>query len=126
MSVRGILRRTQSGFDEGSAAKERGLTGTTMRRGGSVGGGTPAGCLTSEGTANHPLRKGEGDACRGGWPRLQAGFLGRLRAAIGRPETASRDMSVDLSSRDVRVTEQLLHVAKIGAAVQQMGGERVP
>jgi len=33
------------------------------------------------------------------------------------------NVGVDLSSRKPRVTEQLLNVAEVSAAVQQMGGE---
>ena len=37
-----------------------------------------------------------------------------------------RDVGVNLSCRQIAMSEQLLHAAEVGSAVQQVGGEAVP
>ena len=37
-----------------------------------------------------------------------------------------RDVGVNLSCRQIAMTEQFLHAAEIGSAIQQVGGEAVP
>src|SRR5947207_5767910 len=45
---------------------------------------------------------------------------------IGGLEASRRHVRVDLRRREVLVTEELLDDAQVGAAVEQMRGERVP
>src|SRR5438270_2144368 len=57
------------------------------------------------------------------------GFL-RLGARMGllvdQPETFSGNLGVHLGGRDRGVAEQLLHGPNVGAAVEHVGGARVP
>ena len=50
----------------------------------------------------------------------------RVGCRVDLTELIHRDHRVDLGSRDRRVTEQFLDHPDIGAAVEQVGGERVP
>src|SRR5438477_499194 len=49
----------------------------------------------------------------------------RMIRLVHGPEIVPVDVSVKLRGREVRVTEHLLHRAQVGAALEQVGGERV-
>ena len=49
----------------------------------------------------------------------------RMGVAVGRAEPGRRDVRVDLRRREALVAEQLLDDAQVGAAVEQVGRERV-
>lgn len=50
----------------------------------------------------------------------------RVRAAVGAAQPLDRDMGVDLRRRKIRVPEQFLHRAQVGAPLEQVRGRRVP
>ena len=49
-----------------------------------------------------------------------------MRRFVDRPEALAGEVGIDLSRRQVCVTEQFLHGPKVGSAFQQMGSVRVP
>src|SRR5688572_18167887 len=49
-----------------------------------------------------------------------------MRAVIDAPKAARVDVAVDLGRREGRVPEELLDDAEVGAALEEMGRERVP
>ncbi len=49
-----------------------------------------------------------------------------VRLAVARLQPLGRDMSVDLRGRGRGVAEDLLDAAQVGAALEQVGGRRVP
>ena len=49
----------------------------------------------------------------------------RVRAGVGGPEAGRRDVRVDLGRGQARVAQQLLDDPQVGAAVEQVRGERV-
>src|SRR4029450_3323252 len=48
-----------------------------------------------------------------------------MRAVVDAAQAAGVDVAVDLCRRERAVAEQLLDHAEVGAALEQMGGERV-
>src|SRR5687768_6246905 len=49
-----------------------------------------------------------------------------MELAVHRPKILAIDVSVDLRRGNVGVAEHFLDGAKVGAALEQVGGERVP
>lgn len=48
-----------------------------------------------------------------------------MRPGVNRTQLTLRDMGVNLRRADIRVLEELLHVADIGSVIKHVGGRRV-
>ena len=58
--------------------------------------------------------------------RSSGDFTPRMRALEDMSQPFPADVGVDLGRGQVGVAEKLLHGTEVGAAVEQVGGERVP
>jgi hypothetical protein len=60
------------------------------------------------------------------WCRTASVSGARMRLKVGTPQPLHRDVCIDLRGGQAGVTEHLLHRAKIGAALEQVGRRAVP
>src|SRR5262245_8887601 len=111
--ARGTLAAPESGDEE-------------TRRGGSMSGGPPVGMPFLAQPAERSAAARKSRRRSGARPRFALSESGpRVRQIVGLPQAGARDVGVPMRGAKRPVAEHLLDRAEVGAAVEQMRGERM-